>query len=548
MFEVGDWDFWWHLRAGEFVLDTGSIPATDSFTHTFSGAPWRYSEFGGQLLLALVHRAGGIVAVVIFKCLVVLLGFSLLLRLVFRSIVASQNPPPNIAVPIMAVSVAALASIFRLTERPEIFMFALFPASLLLLERIVKTQRRSDAAALVALMALWANLHRSALLGAGLVTLYALLAWIPKVDPQLRASRRLLAIAAPLAFGALFLNPNGIDILSTGGGLFAGLIGGDLPYTEWAPPTVDFFVRDSPQSAVVIVVGFLVAVFRFHAVPRRVFFLFIATSIAGIASARFIPLAAMSAAWVVSSGLASIVVPRFVAAGALALLLVADVRLLTSRTPFPGARPVGIGLKDPWFPTAAADFLDATRPRGKLFHAFHFGGYLGWRLKNSYPVFIDGRSDTVFPRDFISSVGRAARDGTTFGELTRKYDASIALVSWSNRSPDWSFLASLPDWRLAYWDDVAALYVRETDETRDWLRQHAFRALTVENPPARIAAADAETLERLRRDVDRNVAIAPRSARAHYVRSLVYRRLGNEVVAGEAEKAMTEILKSRGVE
>jgi hypothetical protein len=546
MFEIGDWDFWWHIRAGELVLETGSFPTTDTFTHTFAGAPWRYSEFGGQVIFAFVFRVGGAAGVVLFKSLVALAGFILLFRLVTRTRAPSFHR--DITIPVVSVVLAALASVFRLTERPEIFMFVLFPATLLFLERIAERARRVDVAYLAALIALWSNLHRSALVGVALVALYAALSWIPRLNAHLQASRRHLSIALPLAFVALFANPSGLAILSTGGGLIAGLFGGELPYSEWKPPTVDFFLRDSPASALVVVSALIVAALRVRIVPRHALLLFVATTIAGLASARFVPLAAMSAAWVVSAGLSSLALPRFVPLLTLALLLIADVRLLTSRTPFPGARPVFLGLKEPWFPRGAADFLDATRPPGKLFHAFHFGGYLAWRLKGVYATFIDGRSDTVFPREFISAVGHSARDPSLFAELTRKHDATIALLSWSNRASDWSHIAATPDWRLAFWDDVSALYVRETDASREWLRRYAFRALTVANPPAQIGAANAETLELLRRDVDRNVAIAPNSARAHFVRGLVYRRLGNDAVARESEMAVKEILKSRGLE
>ena len=32
--EIKDPDFWWHLKTGEYIVQTGSIPATDPFAYT----------------------------------------------------------------------------------------------------------------------------------------------------------------------------------------------------------------------------------------------------------------------------------------------------------------------------------------------------------------------------------------------------------------------------------------------------------------------------------------------------------------------------------
>ena len=35
-----DTDTWWHLRSGQLILETHTIPTTDPFSHTRAGQAW----------------------------------------------------------------------------------------------------------------------------------------------------------------------------------------------------------------------------------------------------------------------------------------------------------------------------------------------------------------------------------------------------------------------------------------------------------------------------------------------------------------------------
>jgi hypothetical protein len=55
-------DLWWHLRTGEWILSSGSLPSTDPFSHTAGDTHWVLQEYGSQVLFALAYRVGGFVA------------------------------------------------------------------------------------------------------------------------------------------------------------------------------------------------------------------------------------------------------------------------------------------------------------------------------------------------------------------------------------------------------------------------------------------------------------------------------------------------------
>ena len=39
-FPMADFDVWWHLRAGQMVLQSGHLPRVDDWTYTNAGRPW----------------------------------------------------------------------------------------------------------------------------------------------------------------------------------------------------------------------------------------------------------------------------------------------------------------------------------------------------------------------------------------------------------------------------------------------------------------------------------------------------------------------------
>jgi hypothetical protein len=52
-------DYWWHLRTGYWIAETGSIPRGDIFTYTVPGAQWIDIHWLFQLVLAGVHALVG---------------------------------------------------------------------------------------------------------------------------------------------------------------------------------------------------------------------------------------------------------------------------------------------------------------------------------------------------------------------------------------------------------------------------------------------------------------------------------------------------------
>src|SRR5262245_37201401 len=50
-FPLKDTDFWWHLRTGDLIRQTGQVPRTDPFTFGAAGHEWIDLHWGFQVAL-----------------------------------------------------------------------------------------------------------------------------------------------------------------------------------------------------------------------------------------------------------------------------------------------------------------------------------------------------------------------------------------------------------------------------------------------------------------------------------------------------------------
>src|ERR671932_1617198 len=57
--EISDPDFWWHLRTGQYIVETRTIPHTDIYSFTNNGKEWVTHEWLSEVLIYLLYRAGG---------------------------------------------------------------------------------------------------------------------------------------------------------------------------------------------------------------------------------------------------------------------------------------------------------------------------------------------------------------------------------------------------------------------------------------------------------------------------------------------------------
>jgi hypothetical protein len=210
---LADPDIGWHIRTGELILATHSLPRTDPFSSTMQGQPWFAWEWLYDILLGTLHRACGLNGVVWLCGLLVAAIFALLL-----SELLQRGTGLLLAIALMLLALAA--STIHLYARPHIvsWLFSLlWFAALELWER--SEQGRLPRWILwffPASMLLWVNLHGGWLFGIALLGIYNLAAFVESVREQdayaaIRAGHRAraMAVAWMASAAATLVNPFG---------------------------------------------------------------------------------------------------------------------------------------------------------------------------------------------------------------------------------------------------------------------------------------------------------------------------------------------------
>jgi len=224
---LADADIGWHIRTGEQILATHSLPHTDPFSSTMQGQPWFAWEWLYDIVLGLLHQACGLNGVVWLCALLVAAIFALLLSQLLRR-------GTGLLLAIVLMLLAEAASMIHLYARPHIVSWLFSLLWFVALERWERSERwegwdrregpeRGPALRWIrwffpASMLLWVNLHGGWVFGIALLGIYALAAlvesWRARKNDAfaaIRAGHRARAMAAVFVASALatLVNPYG---------------------------------------------------------------------------------------------------------------------------------------------------------------------------------------------------------------------------------------------------------------------------------------------------------------------------------------------------
>lgn len=222
-------DTWLALVAGRFVWSDG-LPEHDTLTIWADGAEWVDQQWLGQLVLYGLHAAGGFRLLGLVHVAVIVAAFTLALAFALRSGATSRSAA---AVGAVAFFVAVGNSNIRTQAFAYLFFVLLF---WLLASDARRPSRRVFL--VLPLLAVWANVHGSALLGAGVVALWALAAVIRAGrGPGAGAVWRRSAVVAVAAALCLLASPYALELP----GYYRDVLGApsfrDL-VSEWRPTTL----------------------------------------------------------------------------------------------------------------------------------------------------------------------------------------------------------------------------------------------------------------------------------------------------------------------
>lgn len=210
---LADADIGWHIRTGEQILATHSLPHTDPFSSTMQGQPWFAWEWLYDFLLGILHQACGLNGVVWLCALLVAEIFALLLsQLVERG--------AGLLLAVVLMLLAEAASAIHLYARPHIVSWLFSLLWFVVLERWEGWEHGRPPRWIrwffPATMLLWVNVHGGWLFGAALLGIYAFTALVESLRAHgalagIRAGHRARAMALAWAASmvATLANPYG---------------------------------------------------------------------------------------------------------------------------------------------------------------------------------------------------------------------------------------------------------------------------------------------------------------------------------------------------
>jgi len=417
-----DPDLWWHLRTGQWIVETGHIPRSDPFSFTRFGQPWVSHEWLSEVVFYETWKLAGASGLMVVSAIVTTAGFLLLY-------LRCPGKPHWAAA---ATALGALSSAPAWGARPQMFTFALASLLLWLLER--GDERPWLLVSIPPIFLLWLNLHAGFALGPALMVAYGFglaievaLGDTPWRDAWPTLARLLLLVLASLAL--VPLNPSGVQLYrypfdtlrSTGMRSFI---------LEWFSP--NFHEPRFIPFLIVLLLLLAVLALRRARPPARTLVPLVLTTLLALDAVRHVPIFALLAVPVVAAGLAwsplatgdlfstTRVRPMF---NVLAVVLMAGFALVRW-----GGLARGQGAAEAQqFPVMAVEGLRSRDLGGQVFAYYDWGGYTIYRLYPNYRVFVDGRAD-LYGDEMLQQFQTAVQLRTGWREVLERWKVQVVLL------------------------------------------------------------------------------------------------------------------------
>jgi hypothetical protein len=464
-------DFWWHLKIGQIIATTLTIPRTNLFAWTVPfDKPFIYGAWLADLLIYQLYHWGGVSLVIFSRTLMAVLSFGLVGFEAWR-----RSGSWRLAG--IVVTIAAAMSTNNLEVRPQVWSWLPFLIFYILFSAYVEGKLRATwLIACPLVMVLWVNLHGAFVLGFVLIGIFLAGELIRRImkfaDARSWVEIAWIGIIGLLCILAALINPEFAGIFR----YIANLMSDPSIHRfieEWQPP--------APTTYATIL-----------------FFLSILMLFLTIVYARYTPtpteaLLLVGFIWLAWTGLRSIIWYAMVTMPVLAKALH---RLLqqTSWLAIPRKNLVNLLLAvmlvipfvlvQPWFvenmplpekywklvlreseigplmsvnnPVEAVKFLEKI-PGGRLFNEMGYGSYLIWELPRQ-SVFIDPRIE-LFPYEQWLDYIRIS-NGIRYNEILAKYGANRLLIDVKEQKELAIQLENDPLWMKEYEDPNTQVWIK----------------------------------------------------------------------------------------
>lgn len=441
---IRNYDFFWHLATGRWIVEHRTLPMTDPFAIASDRTEWINGEWLFEIVAWAMERAIGIAGMSWVRGLFAALVFALAYRIARRD---SEN---HVALLLSAIAFAGAMPTFDVR-----------PSSVAMLFLVLAIGARSPIAHAV-ISVLWMNVHPSAVLAPGVAAL---------------TTRRVAPVIASAL--ALLLNPHGVRGVLAPIELTLFVRSGEFVNAEWLPSPVSLF------PLLYLSIGIAALAFattedrraQWWRVLLLALFAWLAVQHVRNQGLFFAALPVLVAPMVRKER-----VPARVAYAA-AVAAIAVIGVTTDHTP---------GIESDRFPVHAVARLRASGLRGNIYNPDQFGGFLIWSFDPERRVLTDGRNELYHA--YIPEYARARGDERAWRALLAKYRIDLAVDEYMPPLPVVNAVTrattTMPA-SLAYWPRNKWALIAFDEAGMVFARRDAFPREVIEKWEIRGAVPDA---------------------------------------------------------
>jgi hypothetical protein len=542
LFPLTGTDIWWHLAAGREIFRTGTILRSDPFSLLSLGKSWTDLHWFFQLVVFLLWRMGGNVALVIGKCLLFSASTVLLLKAAERHTSVSSRTLRPLAVSVLALLVFAGREFVLM--RPVVFSLFFMSLFLYLIGRFLSERRLVFLGALVVIQVFWANsqplfplgplIVACFLAGEGLGLLAGRLGLPGFAGGSPARVLGLMGITLLLLLAASLLTPFGIDgIVLPFKLLFRIGTGASRLFSYNVSENVSPWLLERTGAGTISMFSWVLGTalgsffLNVRRIPASRLFLLFAMLLPALLANRNLLLFYWVAGPVILANVASAIYRvrrsknKHFFRRLLESPLLAGLVLATIAFPLGSSLTAQAGLSAPVpfrVPVTASTLVASLPARGNLFNSVRYGGYLIWKLFPERRPFIDGRLVLCTTSEFADYLD-VLDHPRQFTEYSRTHDLRTAVlpVALPDRyRPLVGVLYRDPDWNLVYTDGTQTVFTQDNDG------------------PDPIDLSDRQTVSRIAGDLSRRFASdRPAEERAYINLGLLLDVSGNYERAAE---------------
>lgn len=379
--------------------------------------------------------------------------------------------------------------------------------------------------------------------------------WRTQAVPGTPTVKQLGTVAAVLIadLAASLINPRGVEVLT---------LPLQLAASPWFTQEINELQRPPfglyPGPYILAALLLLALGARWRRVPLIAAFSVLPFAYLALSAVRFIFVFAIVGAPVLARHLAAIAMswnserlrrPVMAAAGAvLALCAISAALALAQVPPFADSRKsVGLGADVRFVPEGALAYLDRIGMTGRLFNAFHFGGYIAWRDFPRRSAVIDGRG--YVPPGLREEIHFARAYPEHLARLHSAYGFDAAVLDYpvysgegvENLAPDADWGLTSPGWALVYWDDFALVYLKRSSRWDAVIARDEYRRVRPANglPAFWRSLSDKAVIPEIEVELERNITLTS-SARGRTLLGFTLLQEGRTDAALEAFRSVRD--------